>query len=57
MGQAAGVAAALAVRRAVPPRAVPVAELQATLRRQGAIVDRPGSAPAASSATLAQSAG
>lgn len=41
MGQAAGVAAALAVRDNVPPRAISVAALQERLRRQGAIVDRP----------------
>lgn len=35
-GHAAGVAAALAAARDVPPRAVPVAEIQAALRRQGA---------------------
>ncbi|HEX2185643.1 MAG TPA: FAD-dependent oxidoreductase, partial [Chloroflexota bacterium] len=38
MGQGAGVAAALAVRQAVPPRRVPVPALQAALRQQGAIV-------------------
>jgi hypothetical protein len=41
MGQAAGVAAALAVNAGVSPRDVPVAEVQARLRRNGAIVDRP----------------
>lgn len=41
MGQAAGVAAALAVQRNLSVRDVPVAEVQETLRRQGAIVDRP----------------
>ena len=35
-GQAAGVAAALAAARGVEPRAVPVAEIQHALRRQGA---------------------
>jgi hypothetical protein len=35
-GQAAGVAAALAVRHGVPPRAAPVAEIQDELIRQGA---------------------
>jgi hypothetical protein len=35
-GQAAGVAAAIAASRGVAPRAVPVAELQAALRAQGA---------------------
>jgi FAD dependent oxidoreductase len=34
-GQAAGVAAALAVARGVEPRAVNIAELQAALRKQG----------------------
>ena len=37
-GQAAGVAAALAVGGRVAPRNVPIADLQATLRRQGAFV-------------------
>ena len=41
MGQGAGVAAALAVRDGVALRAVPVPELKAKLRRQGAIVDPP----------------
>ena len=35
-GQAAGAAAAVAVRHGVAPRTVPVAEVQAELRRQGA---------------------
>jgi hypothetical protein len=35
IGQAAGVAAALAARAGVQPRAVPVADIQAELRRQG----------------------
>ena len=35
-GHAAGAAAAIAVARNVPPRAVPIAELQAALRAQGA---------------------
>jgi hypothetical protein len=35
-GQAAGVAAALAVRHGVPPRGAPVAEIQDELIRQGA---------------------
>ncbi len=38
MGQAAGVAAALAVERAIAPRRVDVSELQADLRTQGAIL-------------------
>ncbi len=51
MGQGAGAAAALAVRDGVALRHVPVAELQARLRRQGAIVDRPAeAAPAAGAA-------
>ena len=41
MGQGAGVGAALAVRNGVAARAVPVAELQAELRRQDAIVTPP----------------
>jgi hypothetical protein len=36
MGQAAGAAAALAVARGIPPRRVPVVDLQAVLIRQGA---------------------
>ncbi len=46
-GQAAGVAAALAADAGVEPRAVPVADIQAALRRQGAhltapvVLDRP----------------
>jgi hypothetical protein len=35
-GQAAGVCAALAARRGVTPRAVPVADIQAALIVQGA---------------------
>ena len=35
IGQAAGIAAALAARAGVQPRAVPVADIQAELRRQG----------------------
>jgi hypothetical protein len=38
MGQAAGAAAALAVERAIPPRRVDLPELQAELRKQGAIL-------------------
>jgi hypothetical protein len=37
-GHAAGVAAALAAGRGIAPRAVPVAEIQAALRRQGALL-------------------
>ena len=37
-GQAAGAAAALAVSRGCAPRAVPIAGLQALLRRQGAFL-------------------
>lgn len=40
-GQAAGAAAALAARRGLPPRAVPVGELQAELRRQGVYLRLP----------------
>jgi hypothetical protein len=47
LGQAAGVAAAVAVQRRVALRDVPVAELQARLRRQGAVVDVPAAAEAA----------
>ena len=51
MGQGAGVGAALAVSRGVAARAAPVAEVQAELRRQGAVVTPPGSAePAAARA-------
>ncbi|MBL8326530.1 MAG: FAD-dependent oxidoreductase [Rubrivivax sp.] len=45
-GQAAGVAAAHAAAQGVPPRAVPVAGLQAALIRQGACL-RPGATEAA----------
>ena len=41
MGQAAGVAAALAVSGGVSPRAVDTARLHAVLRQQGAILNRP----------------
>jgi hypothetical protein len=37
-GQAAGVCAALALRRGEAPRKVPAAEVQGELRRQGALV-------------------
>jgi hypothetical protein len=37
-GQAAGVAAALAAGAGIPPRAVPIARLQAALAQQGALV-------------------
>jgi hypothetical protein len=37
-GHAAGVAAALGADRGIAPRAVPVAEIQAALRRQGALL-------------------
>jgi hypothetical protein len=40
-GQAAGVAAAVAVGRGVPPRAVDAAEVQAQLRRQGVYLQAP----------------
>jgi hypothetical protein len=39
MGQAAGTAAALSVERNISPRRVDVPELQAELRRQGAILE------------------
>ncbi|HEV7663263.1 MAG TPA: FAD-dependent oxidoreductase, partial [Chloroflexota bacterium] len=39
MGQAAGTAAALAVERAISPRQIEVRELQAELRKQGAILN------------------
>jgi hypothetical protein len=41
LGQAAGVAAALALRQGDRPRDVPVDELQQRLRRQGVVVERP----------------
>lgn len=51
MGQGAGVGAALAVNRGVAARAAPMAEVQAELRRQGAVVTPPESAePAATRA-------
>jgi hypothetical protein len=40
-GQAAGVAAALAITHGLSPREVPVGELQELLRAQGAVVDSP----------------
>ncbi len=40
-GHAAGVAAALAALRGVPPRRLPIETLQDELRRQGAILDAP----------------
>ncbi|MBV9192735.1 MAG: FAD-dependent oxidoreductase [Solirubrobacterales bacterium] len=46
-GQAAGVAAALAVGRAVPTAEVDVAELQQELRRQGVYLQDGGAAPSA----------
>lgn len=45
-GQAAGVAAAIAARRGIAPRAVPVRELQAALRGQGVFLS-PGAGAAA----------
>ena len=41
LGQAAGVAAHLAIRDGVPPRRVPIGELQSILRKQGAVLDLP----------------
>jgi hypothetical protein len=43
-GQAAGVAAGVAVRHDVVPRAVPIGEVQAELLRQGAFVRVPAEA-------------
>jgi hypothetical protein len=40
-GEAAGVAAALAVRRGVPPGALPVADVRERLCAAGAIVELP----------------
>jgi len=40
-GQAAGTAAALAVRRGIAPAELPIAELQERLRNAGAIIDLP----------------
>lgn len=45
-GEAAGTAAALAVRAGVAPRELDVGELQAALRAQGAILDLEDAAPA-----------
>ncbi|WP_237215235.1 FAD-dependent oxidoreductase [Falsiroseomonas oryziterrae] len=45
-GQAAGVAAAIAADRGVQPRAVDIPELQAGLRRQGALLREAAAAPA-----------
>jgi hypothetical protein len=44
-GHAAGTAAALAAQQGVPPRRLDVAQLQALLRRQGALIDVPLPAP------------
>jgi len=41
LGEAAGTAAHLAIEHRVPPRSVPVAELQAVLRKHGAVLDLP----------------
>jgi hypothetical protein len=41
LGQAAGVAAHVALARGVEPRRVPVSEVQAELRRHGQILDLP----------------
>jgi hypothetical protein len=46
-GQAAGVAAAIAAARGVPPRAVEVREVRAALRRQGAHLTEGAEAPPA----------
>lgn len=45
-GQAAGAAAGVAANRGVQPRNVDMAELQATLRKQGVVVRSPAEAPA-----------
>ena len=45
LGQAAGVAAHVAIRRGREPRDVPVHELQHLLRRQGQVVDLPAPRP------------
>ena len=45
-GQAAGIGAALAANAAIAPRAVPVADIQAALRRQGAYLNDPAVARA-----------
>ena len=50
-GQAAGAAAALAVKAGVQPRAVDVTELQALLREQGAHVREPAMPLAATGTT------
>ena len=41
LGQAAGIAAHLALERHVPLRKVPIEELQALLRKQGAVLVPP----------------
>lgn len=46
LGQAAGVAAHLAIKHKVEVRAVPVNEMQAVLQSQGAVLVPPGSMPA-----------
>jgi hypothetical protein len=40
-GQGAGVCAALAAKRGVPPREVDIREVQVELRRQGAMLEWP----------------
>ena len=45
MGEAAGVAAAIAVRDDLRVRDVPVQELQATLQQRGAIIEPPSGGP------------
>ncbi len=42
MGQAAGVAATLSLRRGISPRELPVPELQAALREQRCVIDEAG---------------
>lgn len=50
LGQAAGVAAHLAIREGVPPRHVPIDDLQAILREQNAVLEIPSPPPAGLSA-------
>ena len=57
MGQGAGVGAALAVGHGVAARAAPVAEMQAELRRQGAVVTPPESAELAAAGAEPAAAG
>lgn len=45
MGEAAGIASAMAVSGGYPLRDVPVPELQRRLLKRGAIIEAPGAAP------------